>query len=112
MAEAVIKLVKDNASNNQRSAAKKAKLLRVAEACRELEGDTYDLANMARIAADIVEDAIASDHSEITHNKDFYYIPRDQADSLMFAVVPRHETHRLRLRPCAQFLPARSCAAV
>lgn len=55
--------------------------------CGDLEGDLIDLGQMAKLAADALEDAIGvNDYQHITKNPEFFYLPEAQVGALLFAI--------------------------
>lgn len=67
---------------------------RLADFTRDVEHDVANIKDMAYLAANAVERAIGRSHKDITHRKDFYFIPDDQRDATAFAVY--HLRHLIK----------------
>lgn len=68
----------------------------------EIETGLHDLHNMADIAAELLEEAIAGNHQHITGHRDKYHLTERQRDRLLFAVF---HTKRLAKDLIAAFNP-------
>jgi hypothetical protein len=58
---------------------------KLARAFRDLESEIHDLKNMACLVSSALESSLGSDHSAVTGRPDFYYVPEQRRDPLMFA---------------------------
>ena len=91
MTQAAIRLIKSSerpkpALPGASTADREARYARVGKSCGELEPEIHDLANMAKLAADAVADAIGESHKHITGNPELYFLTDTTVNSLLFAV--------------------------
>lgn len=77
---------KDDNSAAAQAAKDAARRERSAQAFDELESSICDLHLMSILAAEAVEGAIGNSTVELTGNPEFHFIPKQQVETVLFAV--------------------------